>query len=315
MDYKISKFWTRIGAILIDFILLGVFGYILGLLLEDLFVSLGSLGLVVGLIISLIYLSIGNSYLMRGQTLGKRALNIQTIKPNGDYLSIKESFVRAFVLCVPYFIVNLKIPGLEGDSILNLSISFLSTIMLIGIVLIYILNKSTRQSLHDLMVDSFVTEKEKNESTIDLKPIKKSVFYIYGAITVILIGLTFFNFFSSNKQISDTTMVYKELGEIEDVIRAAVSSNTTTVYGSEESITKSFVATLWVQNLPSSISEMETSKTTKSAIEIIFKRMENVNEVDVITVQLVRGFNIGIASKSNSFKLSKTPDEWKQLIK
>lgn len=252
---------------------------------------------------------------MKGQTLGKRALNIQVIKPDGTFLSIKESFLRALILCVPYFVINLKIPGLEDDSILNLVISFISMTLLIGIVLIYILNKSTRQTLHDFVVDSFVTEKEKQESAIELNPIKKRVFYVYGAIIVILVGVTFYNLFTSNDQLNEIKTVYNELQKADEVIRAATSRNITTFYGKEKSTTNNFVATLWVQTLPSEISEMETSKTTKSAVEIILHNVDNVDEFDLITIQLVRGFNIGIAKKNKSLSTSKTPEEWKQIVK
>jgi len=44
-----------------------------------------------------------------------------------------------------------------------------------------------------------------------------------------------------------------------------------------------------------------------------FNRLE-VKGLDLITVTLNRGFNIGIAKKNNSFSSSESPTEWSEII-
>ena len=166
MKFKITKFWTRIGALVIDSLIIGAFGFVLGLLFDDYFVSIGTLGLLIGLIICLVYFTIGYSKLMNGQTLGKKATNIQVVDYNGNYLSIEQSFLRASIILIPFFLINLKIPGIEQDSFLGILKGLVTFSILIGIVLIYIFNKTTRQTLHDFAVKSFVTETKQQEDNI-----------------------------------------------------------------------------------------------------------------------------------------------------
>src|ERR1700752_3195394 len=76
---NIAGFWQRVLGILIDAIVLGVFGAVLGFFLFDYFVRLGLWGRLVGFVIALIYFAPMNSRLMNGQTLGKRLVRTQVV--------------------------------------------------------------------------------------------------------------------------------------------------------------------------------------------------------------------------------------------
>src|SRR5690554_2843456 len=96
---NIAKFWTRVWALLIDSLILGVIGYLLGLTVEDFLVSIGNYGLLFGLVITVVYQTIFNSRIGNGQTLGKRAMNIQVVDIYGDTIDLGKSFLRALILC------------------------------------------------------------------------------------------------------------------------------------------------------------------------------------------------------------------------
>ncbi len=314
MEYSISKFWTRIGALIIDSLIIGVFGFILGLVFEDFFISIGTLGLLIGLLICILYFTIGYSYLTKGQTVGKKAVNIQVITKDGNFLTLEKSFLRALVLLSPFFLINLRIPGIEEDSFLFVLKSIISVIAIIGIILIYILNKSTRQTLQDFAVKSFVTENRKQDSQIELKKIKKVIFIIYGIIAILLFGLAVYNTYNIKIKTSDVNIVYKKLNKLEGVVRAGASDNTSTFYGKQKIVTHSFNGVLWVQDLPQELNEIEESEIVKNAIRIILENNNDVSEFDFIKITLIRGFNIGIAKKSRSYYVSKSPKEWKEIL-
>ncbi len=311
MEYKIAKFWSRVIALLIDTFVLGIIGFIFGLIFENFLVSIGNLGLLFGLLVSIIYFTIFDSRLLNGQTVGKRAFKIQVIKKDGGFLSIKKSLIRAIILCSPYFLINLKLPNIDSDSIINTSISIVALTLFIGIILIYILNNSTRQTLHDFFVESYVTEKEKNEIPIEFNPIKRTPFYIYGVFITLMVGILLYNIFSESSIDDETESVYKKIENIDGVISAGISRNTTTFWGENKSKTESFVITLRVNELPNSYSELDDSRFVQDAIELVFANVNDIDNFDLITVLLVRGFDIGIAKKHQSYKTSKTPDEWK----
>ncbi|WP_413701976.1 RDD family protein [Psychromonas sp. KJ10-10] len=62
----ICGFWRRIGALFIDTLVLGIFGYIVGLFLEDTFVQIGGWGRLIGFAVSISYFGIMNSALSNG---------------------------------------------------------------------------------------------------------------------------------------------------------------------------------------------------------------------------------------------------------
>lgn len=314
MEYKISKFWTRIGALIIDSLIVGVFGFILGLIFEEFFISIGTLGLLIGLLICIIYFTIGYSYLTKGKTIGKRAVNIQVVTKGGNFLTLEKSFLRALILSSPFFIINLRIPGIEEDSLIFVLKNLLFLIAIIGIVLIYIFNITTRQTLHDFAANSIVTETREQDHEIELKKVKKTGFIIYGIIAIILIGLTIFNLSKSNTKSSTTYIVYNKLNQLKGVIRAGASDNTHTFYGKQKEVTHSFNGVLWVQEIPLELNNIEESEIVKKAVRVIIENTEDISEFDYINITLIRGFNIGIAKKTRSYNVSKSPKEWKSIL-
>lgn len=314
MEYNISKFWTRIGALIIDFLIVGIFGFLLGLVFEDFFVSIGTLGLLIGFLICIIYFSIGYSYITNGQTIGKKSVNIQVITKDGKYLTFKKSFIRSLILFSPYFLINLRIPGIEEDSLFFVLKSVISVIVIIGITLIYIFNKSTRQTLHDFPTKSFVTETKKQANQIELKESKKIIFIIYGIIAVLLFGLAVYNTYNNKTITSNVNIVYKKLNQLDGVVRAGTSDNTSTFYGNQKKVTHSFNGVLWVQNLPQELNEIEESEIVKNAARIILENNNDISEFDFIRITLIRGFDIGIAKKSRSYFVSKSPEEWNDIL-
>lgn len=313
LRHNISKFWPRIGALLVDFITIGIFGFILGLIFEDFFVSIGNQGLMFGLIISLIYFSIGNSKISNGQTIGKKAVKIKTIDSLGNTISIQQSLLRAVILFAPYFLINYPIPGVDELSVVNVYKGSILISALIGIIILYIANKSTRQSLHDILLGTYVVNVDESETIVELQPNNKLGIYLFLGLTIILIGFTTYNLTSKDSAINDFDEVLGKIGDIEGVLRVGAGRNTTTFYGDEKSITKSYSLLLHVQEIPNG-SEFEQSKIVKEAVKVLFQVKPEVKDLDVINVKLNRGFNIGIANKNNSYSSGKSPVEWLEII-
>jgi uncharacterized RDD family membrane protein YckC len=87
----ISGFWRRIGAFLIDSIVLGLAGLGLGLFLEEFFVEIGEWGRLVGFSIALVYFGVMNSTIANGQSLGKRALKLRVVNIESKPISLIRS--------------------------------------------------------------------------------------------------------------------------------------------------------------------------------------------------------------------------------
>lgn len=314
-NIKIARFWTRILALIIDFTVLGTVGYILGFSTEEYMIRIGSSGILIGLTITVVYFTIFNSKLMNGKTIGKLICKIQVVDINGNTLSVVKAFYRAIILYVPYFFLNSEIFANPGDVILYTIQNFVFFSILSGVIIIYIFNKGNRQSLHDLIIGSYVVSKERNDEFAPLPSIRKSSFYFYGGFIIFLIGISVLMISMSNNVFKDISSTYKKLSEIEGVLGVGVSKNTTTTYFNGPSTTQSFISTLMVTEIPENSSEIEKMQIVKKAINIILNSEPDISKYDIIGINLYKGFDIGIAHMNRTYFIRKSLEEWKELLK
>ncbi len=289
-------------ALLYDTIILVVIGYSLAFLIEDFLVSIGNYGLLVGFVIQATYFTICNSKLTKGQTVGKYIMNIQVVDINGNTIGVGKSFLRTLILSLPYFAFGFTV---------NVVVSALQTIiqssMAIGVVVIYIFNKQTRQSLHDLIAGTFVATTARNEEPVPLPRVTKTPFYVFGGlVTLVTIFTVFIAIWRApNPNVLST---YSKVSEINGVIKAAVIENTTIFNGSK---TLSYNANIWVQDLPDNL---ENDKIVREVVQIILNNATNINSFDVISISVTRGFNIGIAGWSSTKSVWKSPNQWREIL-
>ncbi|MFC3158930.1 RDD family protein [Chryseobacterium arachidis] len=205
----LSKFWTRILAMLIDSLILGVFGFLLGLIFNTFFISIGETAKLIGWVISLIYFSVLNSKINKGQTFGKKIMNIQVVDIQGNFISLKNSFIRAFILTTPFFLNGLKIKGVSTFSPITIVQGIIIFTVGLGIIIFYIFNKQTRQSVHDIAVKTYVV-KEHRERGMNLVPkVIKLPYYITGAIFLCVVCGSFYNY-NSNSELMKLLPVYEK---------------------------------------------------------------------------------------------------------
>lgn len=306
---NIAKFWIRLWALLIDSIILGVIGYLLGLTVQDFLVSIGNYGLLFGLVITVAYQTICNSKIVNGQTIGKRAMNLQVVDINGDTIDIRKSFLRALILCVPYFTANLTIPGLTDISIVNIIKTIILASILIGVVVIYIFNKQTRQSLHDLVVGTYVATSDRNEEPVILPTMTKTPFYVFGGLVTLLIGGAVFTATWKTPELKNVLSIYSKVSDIDSVLNASVIEKTSYV---NDSKTTAYEANLWVQNLPKG--NLENDKVVRAVVQTILDNANNIDSFDVISISMTREFNIGIASQKSTTTIRQTPSKWREIL-
>ncbi len=304
----LSKFWARIWALLIDSIILGIFGFILGSIFYNFFTSLGENAKLIGWIISLFYFSILNSKLYKGQTFGKKILNIKVVAINGDFIDLKKSFVRALILTTPFFINGLKIKGLSTFSPVSVIQGLVISTIGLGIIIFYIFNKATRQSLHDLAVKTYVVQDYKNDKITVMPKIKKLPFYITAGIFVVTLGISFYTY-NSDLKLSKLIPVYEEINKQDHISRASVSINYLT-NGDKSNI---YTVNISVDRTPQnqSIKNPELLQAAKTFINSNAYESDN----DILNMVVVSGFDIGIASKYQSFSFNKPISEWKKDLK
>lgn len=289
----VCGFWRRIGALFIDTLILGVFGYVLGIFLEDTFVQLGGWGKLIGFVISITYFGVMNSSLSGGQTIGKQLLNIRVVDASNATISVQKSFLRYSFIAVPF---SLNGAQFTSDALLSYFIYPLSIIIfggLFSIVYLYILNRATRQSLHDLVVGTYVVNAE--SSAEEMPPVWKPHFAI---VAVLILGAGLLPVFTlglaKSEPFKDLLATQEAIINIESVRYAGVEAGFSTVSSTETgSRTTTYVtaqAFLYQNNVGDSAFAEELA-------QIIIDTYPESKNKDLIQVTLSYGYDIGIASK------------------
>ena len=302
----ISGFWRRLGAFVIDLIILGLFGLGLGLLLEDVFVALGAWGRAVGFVIALVYFGVLNSQLASGQTLGKKVLNIRVVNADNQPISLPRSFGRFCIIGVPFFLNNAQFP----PEMLTSWWAYLLSIGIIGglfaIAYLFIFNRHTRQSLHDLVVGSYVvkTGVAKQQVTAVWRPhivVVSLLFAISAIVPLFMSGLLqqqqFADLLKSQQIIQDNPAVsYASVYFGKNVTSTVRTGTMETTYVSAQVFLK--------QN------ETNNTQLARDLARVIAAHYREVLEKDLLEINLIYGYDIGIASKWNNHAYRFNPGEF-----
>lgn len=223
----ISGFWRRVGALLIDTFVLGGVGFLLGLVLESVFFQMGVWGRFIGFTVALVYFGVMNSKVSNGQTLGKKVLKLRVVNSINAPISVGKSILRYIILATPFSLNGAYFSNEAMSAYLIYPLSFIVAGGLFSIFYLYIFNRVTRQSLHDLMVGTFVvnTDIKKHEVGKIWK-----MHFIMVVLLFVVAGLApaFTAQFVENEPFKDMLTTQVALSNMPNISYASVSSNTTT---------------------------------------------------------------------------------------
>lgn len=301
---------SRLGALLVDVIILGGVGLLLGLIFESVFIKLGHWGPLVGVIIMLLYFGIGNSQRAGGQTLGKKLLKIRVVDKSGTPLSLGKSMLRAIVLITPFALNGQPVFGDNPPSIL---IYLLTAIIFGGIfAIIYLLffNRSTKQSLHDLAANSIVININSDKQSI--APIWKGHLVIVALLFLISAAVPAFindGLTKDNDTLQELTSVQKALLSEPNISSVGVYQNTYTFTDNDGSskVTESLSI-----EIPMDKNNIRDEDFARDVAKKAYSSYALASKVDMVYVSLSYGYDIGIASKSQSYRYEFESNELKQ---
>lgn len=307
MQYEISGFWRRVGAFFIDAIILGVFGLFLGIFFSQQFVEMGGWGRAIGFPIAAIYFVILNSRIGGGQTIGKRAINIQVVDKTGELLNLPKSALRYSIIGIPYFLNGAIIP----ESFLYPIGFYLVSLLVFGfglsIIYLFFFNRNTRQSLHDTITGTYVVRKNV-KSAITIKPIWSVHYAICGIIMVLaLLAPIFIGQLSRNEFFSELMKTREQIQNVPQVVYATIQDGQTTFspVGGESKTTTYLSTQVLIKH-----KNTEDEKLAAKIANIILETHKEATQRNLIQVILTYGYDIGIASKWNRYHYSFAPEYW-----
>ena len=294
----ISGFWRRIVAIFVDFLILGLLGFILGLLLSNIFIQMGGWGRLIGFIIALSYFAAMNSKLFNGQTIGKKILKIKVVNSSNEFIPLGKSILRSLVLLIPVFLNGAQFTEAITGSFLIYPISFIIFGGFLASIYLYIFNRTTRQSLHDIAVGTYVANAnasiQATEKIWGKHLLLTALIFLVAALAPIL----------TPKLIEDKS--YKNLS----IAQSAVMKNTNVSSASVFSGWTTFNSSTNKDSKTTTYIRIQALLKTKDIEDKVFAKklatsaMENIPEaakVDTIQIILVSGYDIGIWSQSVNY--------------
>lgn len=302
----VAGFWRRIGALLVDSILLGLVGSAIGVAFFDTLLAMGDLGRLIGVAIAVSYLTWFHSPAGGGQTLGKRALGVRVVGADGRPISTQAALARACVYAIPWTLNGIT-PG-DGTSRVVWALLSLGVFGVGGsIVYLYVFNRRTRQSLHDLVAGSWVVPADSDAPPPHgLAPVHAVVvagLLIASAVLPVVAldyaerALPAFGSMSNIRQ-----RVTQETG----AHNVEISKGTSFAGGNS----RSFVS-VTVQ-MPRRVEDFHS--VAVEVAESVLAEPELAVEVDAIVVRVQYGYQIVIASANVHRTFDRTPDEWRQAI-
>jgi uncharacterized RDD family membrane protein YckC len=313
-SHRFSGFWRRLAAYVIDCLILGITGYLLGLPFFGIFAALGTDGPLVGFVIAGLYFGLQDSRLCRGRTVGKRLMGIEVVNEKGRYLSPTYSFVRYGLIGVPLFLPGPIIASRGFFSVSTIVIYLLLYVWLVVMAYLLIFNRPSRQGLHDLIVRSYVVKSAPAGEIIPagfwwphIAFIFLTFFLIIGALFGV--GLAF-----------RRTLVHQQtdfpafIGPF--VVQRSLMSQGDIQYASVKQVKakgadsrkRLAVSVLWNGEPDDYAADARTIASITLNLDAAAKKE------DSISISIDYGYNIGIAKRSISRTYTHSPGEWRNLL-
>lgn len=314
---QIAGFWQRLFAAIVDALVLAVPAFFVGNLFFDELAELGQNGRFIGLVVSLAYFGILNSHFGNGQTLGKRLLGVRVVGASGKPIGLLRSVVRSVILSVPFYLNGFDLTPYAPDdrslTLLAVLVSFLVFGFGGAIAYLYVFNRRTRQSLHDLFVESFVVRAEQGgDVTARVWPVHFAiaVALLAGALAVPAVLQQQIGSLVSDDVFKSLHNLEAEVAKHPEVQSVGVSTQTVTFATIKEtSTTKYLLVTVRLRKRVA-----DTTRIFKDVAKAILEREPNILGQDALQITLVTGFELGIVTVTNSQTETGTVAEWREKI-
>jgi len=290
-----STLFKRVIAIIVDFIILAIIGAGLGTILSFEFAQLANHGVLVGWLIATIYFGISNSKIASGQSVGKKMTSLQVVDNNGDFLNIRQAFIRSLFFTTPFFLLEYFQNLSLTPQIISHLLGAINIAYYVGLLYFFIANKQDRRTVHDIFAKTCV--KFQDQTEVAIQEVSKLKVYVYSGIVTIILASFIGTYFWFNT-VSDLTEVFEanqdvltemavEISELEEVLWIASSKINVTV-DSEVGI----VVEAWTRQ---NVNEINPEAIYDQIINIVSSKSFKISRIDYSEVILNYGYDIGIA--------------------
>lgn len=314
---QIAGFWRRLVAAIVDALVLAAPAFFVGNLFFDELAELGQNGRFIGLVVSLAYFGILNSSLGKGQTLGKRLLGVRVVGASGRPIGLLRSVVRSSILSVPFYLNGFDLTPFAADDESTVLLGAFASFFVFGcgsaIIYLYVFNRRTRQSLHDLFVESFVVRAEQG-GDVAARVWPAHVAIALGLLVVSLAGPAMLQRHVGELASDD---LFKSLQGLEEGVvskhpnirRVSATTETVTLATTKETSTTKFL----VVEVRLRRRVEDTPPIFRDVAMAVLEREPNILGQDKLKITISTGFELGIVTVTNSQTEVGTVAEWREM--
>jgi uncharacterized RDD family membrane protein YckC len=306
----IAGFWRRLAAFSIDLLILGVPALLFGLALFRWVESLGRSGRLIGFVAALLYFGLLNSRIGGGQTLGKQLLGIRVIRKDGETLSTMRSVLRFLVIAVPYFLNGL---WFDVDTAAPGPLEYLLFVVVFGglgaIAYLFVFNRRTRQSLHDIAVGSFVVRSPATVVPDSLSTPRLHLILVGCWLALLAPGLAILALHNySPPPLNELQVAIKtQLGLRQ--VRLVTRTVSTITVGGGGSTTSYLEVNAWPDERTDDLHAL-----LPSIASIVLDRLPDLPGEQLLIVRVHRGFDLGIATWTSSSHEVHDAAAWREKL-
>jgi uncharacterized RDD family membrane protein YckC len=307
-----ASLWRRLFAFLLDSLLLGVVGSCLGLVAYDGLANIGGWGLAIGFAIALAYFAAMDSVVFGGQSVGKRVAKIKVTTAAGVPLSVAASALRFSILGIPYFLNGAPVDFRTTVSWPAIVLSLLVFGAGISIVYLFLFNRGTRQSLHDLAVGAYVVAADTAGPVGEPKAVWRVHFVVVSAIFLAtMLAPLLLAKLANVEPFVTLRSLQGALQNVQAVRHATLTSGVHKFVSSTQGTTTRHVLAARIV-LSQRISAYDA--LANQLAQIILQEGPAAEKMDSITISISYGFDIGIASAWRTQNYSFSPAQWRTRL-
>jgi uncharacterized RDD family membrane protein YckC len=303
----IAGAWRRLFVFVIDMLVLGALGMVLGWLFHERFAALGAWGRAVGFLVAVAYFGCLESRRGGGSSLGKRMLGLQVVTRTGATLSMPAAFGRTAIFCLAYFLNGVSLTTTPGQEWITVIQSVFIGVLIISMFYLLLFNRRTRQSLHDLAVGAYVVKVRARPGAfaVPALPVWRGHYAIVGATILALSvgGLLLVR----QPTMASLLATQQALSALPDVRAVSVTAN---VQLTGQARTRRLLIGGIVD---ASLGDPDGLAATMASVAL--DTYPEAKSQQQIVVTLTSGYDIGIASSWRWTNYAWTPAQWRALAK
>ena len=304
-----AGFWRRLGAWVLDFLALGLVGWVFGLLIANALTAMGPWGRVFGFLVACQYFAFFDSHWGQGQSLGKRIMGIRVLSSSGQLLTPWQAGLRFVPVGLPWFLNGAAFP----PSLLSSWLIYPLTALILGLALsqlyLAVFNRPSRQLVHDVWLSTVVVPAVQREAPRSQPLTKLSLSMC--ALLCVASGLAPWGIQRW------ASLQGADLAAIQPVQEAVMAQPGVThaQVGIGEGFTQSsqterrqwrYLSVKAASRTP----DVGTPARLQAIAQAALQAFPEGQQKDVLNVRLCHGYDIGIATSEHCEQRNASPAEW-----